>query len=143
MSNESNPTPDEARALLHRVDEVALVASAGVSWPYIATLLSLGAATSMGTLAMSLTTDARYLVAMVAMMVWVVASISFMMVFGRATSLGFKRRWRLSIGAWAAAYVVAIVFASTSQGNNVVGGAIGAALIAIVTISGAVIEARS
>ena len=143
MTGTSVPTPEEARALLDRSNQVGAAASAGVSWPYVATLLSLGAATSMGTLAMSLTTDLRFLIAMLAMLAWVVASLTVMMTFGRATRLGFKKRWRLSIGAWAVAYVVAIALASTSQGDDLVGGVIGAVLIAVVTITGAVVEARS
>lgn len=143
VSTESNPTPDEARLMLDRVSQLGVAATAGASWAHIATLLTLGSATSIGTLAMSMTTGSRYLIAMIAMMVWVIVSISFMMFFGRATRLGFKKRWPRYMLAWAIAYVAAIFIVSFSDGENLVGGVIGAALIAAVTITGAVIEARS
>ena len=143
MSSESNPSPDEARLLLDRVGQLGVAATAGASWAHIATLLTLGSATSIGTLAMSMTTGVRYVVAMFAMMVWVIVSISFMMFFGRATRLGFKKRWPRYMLAWGVAYVAAIFIVSFSEGENLIGGVIGAALIASVTITGAVIEARS
>ncbi len=145
MTDDTSPDPSaaDARLLLERAGQLGAVASAGVSWPYIATLLTIGAATSTGTLAMSLTTGAGYAVAMCAMLAWVVIAIGSMLAFGRATRIGFKRRWRFSILAWAVAYVVAILLASSSQGTDVVGGAVGAVLILLVTVTGAVVEARS
>ena len=56
MSTESSPTPDEAGLLLDRVGQLGVAATAGASWAHIATLLTLGSATSIGTLAMSMTT---------------------------------------------------------------------------------------
>jgi len=51
-------TPDsaEARRLLDRADAVGRSATSAASWPAVAFLLGLGAAASMGTLAMGLTT---------------------------------------------------------------------------------------
>ena len=143
MGTESSPTPDEARLLLDRVGQLGVAATAGASWAHIATLLTLGSATSIGTLAMSMTTGTRYIIAMIAMLLWVIVSISFMMFFGRATRLGFKKRWPRYMLAWAIAYVAAIFIVSFSGGENLIGGVIGAVLIASVTITGAVIEARS
>jgi len=77
------------------------------------------------------------------MVIWVLISIIFMIIFGRATRLGFKKRWPAYIVAWGIAYGVAVVLSTGSEGQNLVGGVIGASLIAIVTVSGAVIEARS
>lgn len=123
--------------------QLGAAATAGASWAHIATLLIIGSATSMGTLAMSLTTGAAYVIATVAMMIWVFIAIIFMIIFGRATRIGFKKRWPAYMVAWAIAYGIAIVIASSSAGENLVGGIIGAGLIAIVTVTGAVIEARS
>jgi len=103
----------------------------------------MGAATSMGTLAMSLTTGPQFVIATIAMSIWVLISIVFMIVFGRSTRLGFKKRWPAYIVAWAIAYGIAVVLATGSDGQNLIGGVVGASLIAIVTITGAVIEARS
>jgi hypothetical protein len=103
----------------------------------------MGAATSMGTLAMGLTTGVGYLIATIAMCVWVLLAIVFMVLFGRSTRLGFKKRWPAYMIGWGIAYVIAILLVSGSDGQNVVGAVVGAALIAIVTVAGAVIEARS
>ena len=143
MSTESSPTPDEARLLLDRVGQLGAAATAGESWPHIATLLTMGSATSMGTLGMSVTTGPGYVAVTIAMCLWVLMSILFMVAFGRATRLGFKKRWPAYMIAWGLAYVFAILMASGGEGHNLVGGLIGAALIGVVTITGAVIEARS
>ena len=143
MNVEPDPTPDEARVLLDRVGQLGAAATAGASWPHIATLLTLGAATSMGTLAMSVTTGVGYLAVTIAMLVWVVVSIVLMLVFGRATRLGFKKRWPAYMIAWGLAYVFAVLMSAGGDGQHLLGGAIGAGLIAIVTVSGAVIEARA
>ncbi len=142
MTEHLDPTPEEARLLLERADSVGAAASANVSWPYIATLLSIGAATSLGTFAMSISTGTGYLVAMVGMLAWVMIAIGFMVAYGRTVRLGFKKRWRIYIGTWAVAYAVAVLLASFSRGNNLAGGVFGAVLIAAVTVTGALVEAR-
>lgn len=143
MNADANPTPDEARVLLDRVGQLGAAATAGASWPHIATLLTMGAATSIGTLGMSVTTGPGYVAVTIAMCLWVLMSILFMVAFGRATRLGFKKRWPAYMIAWGVAYVFAILMATGGDGQNLVGGLIGAGLIAIVTVTGAVIEARS
>jgi hypothetical protein len=143
VNADTTTTTDEARVMLDRVGQLGAGATAGASWPHIATLLTLGAATSMGTLAMGLTTGAGYVIATIAMCVWVLASIIFMLAFGRSTRLGFKKRWPAYMIAWGIAYVIAILLVSGSNGQNIVGAVVGAALIAVVTVAGAVIEARS
>jgi len=143
MTAQPAPTPEEARIMLDRVGQLGAGATAGASWPHIATLLTMGAATSMGTLAMGLTTGTGYVIATLAMIVWVVVSITFMLAFGRSTRIGFKKRWPAYMVAWGIAYVIAILLASGSNGQNIVGAVVGAVLIAVVTVAGAVIEARS
>lgn len=143
MTAQPTPTPEEARIMLDRVGQLGAGATAGASWPHIATLLTMGAATSMGTLAMGLTTGTGYVIATLAMIVWVVVSITFMLAFGRSTRIGFKKRWPAYMVAWGIAYVIAILLASGSNGQNIVGAVVGAVLIAVVTVAGAVIEARS
>jgi len=143
MTAQPAPTPEEARIMLDRVGQLGAGATAGASWPHIATLLTMGAATSMGTLAMGLTTGTGYVIATLAMIVWVVVSITFMLAFGRSTRIGFKKRWPAYMVAWGIAYVIAILLASGSNGQNIVGAVVGAVLIAVVTGAGAVIEARS
>ena len=143
MNADTTPTPDEARVMLDRVGQLGAGATAGASWPHIATLLTLGAATSMGTLAMGLTTGAGYVIATIAMCVWVLASIIFMLAFGRSTRLGFKKRWPAYMIAWGIAYAIAIVLVASAEGQGLGRGIIGAGLITTVTVTSAVIEARS
>ena len=143
MTAQPAPTPEEARIMLDRVGQLGAGATAGASWPHIATLLTMGAATSMGTLAMGLTTGTGYVIATLAMIVWVVVSITFMLAFGRSTRIGFKKRWPAYMVSWGVAYVIAILLVSGSNGQNIVGAVVGAVLIAVVTVAGAVIEARS
>jgi len=143
MNTEPMPTPDEARVMLDRVGQLGASASAGASWAHIATLLTLGSATALGTLALGVTTGAAFVTVMVAMLVWVLISIWFMVVFGRATRLGFGKRWPAYMVSWGIAYVVAILLVSTAEGQGLGRGIIGACLITAVTVTSAVIEARS
>ncbi|MFI2564657.1 chemotaxis protein CheY [Paenarthrobacter sp. NPDC018779] len=139
----SNPTPEEASDLLARAQAVGSAATASVSWPHTAFLVAFGASTSLGTLAMGLTTGLPYFVAMMGMMVWIITLMVFLTTFARSTKAGFKRRWGLYIGLWTASYAVAIVIASTSKGENIMGTCIGSALILLTTIACAWREARS
>lgn len=145
------PGPDEARELLSRAAAVGAAATAGAGWPAIASLLTLGAATSIGTLALAFTTGAAYVASLVVMLAWVVVGIGFFSVFARSSKVGFQRRWGWYIAAWAVAYGIAIAVAVTSAraasatgaDPNVVGACLGSALILLVTGGCAWREARS
>ena len=143
MNAQPTPTPDEARIMLDRVGQLGASASAGASWAHIATLLTLGSATALGTLALGVTTGAAFVTVLVAMMVWVIISISFMVIFGRATRLGFGKRWPAYMVSWGIAYVIAIVLVASAEGQGLGRGIIGACLITAATVTSAVIEARS
>lgn len=139
----SNPTPEEAIALLERAQAVGSAATASVSWPHTAFIIAFGAATSMGTLAMGLTTGTPYFIIMMGMLIWNIVLTLFLATFARSTKAGFKKRWGWYIGLWAASYTAAIILAGTSQGQNIVGTCIGAASIAIVTAACAWREAKA
>ena len=139
----SNPTPEEANELLARAEAVGSSATASVSWPHTAFLIAFGASTSLGTLAMGLTTGTPYFVSMIGMMVWNIVLVTFLATFARSSKSGFKKRWGIYIGLWTASYAVAIVIASTSKGENVAGTCIGSALILIATAVCAWREARA
>src|SRR5690349_998293 len=143
MNAQPTPTPEEARTMLDRVGQLGAGASAGASWAHIATLLTLGSATAMGTLALGVTTGAAFVTVMVAMLVWVIISIGFMVIFGRATRLGFGKRWPAYIVSWGIAYGIAIALVSSAEGQGLGRGVIGACLITVVTVTSAVIEART
>lgn len=142
--NLSDPIdPAQAREWLARADAVGAAASASASWPAVAALLGLGAATSMGTMAMALTAGAAYLACMLAMFAWLGVSLACVIGFTRSHKLGFRRRWGGYIALWAAAYAVAIALATSPQGRSVVGACVAAALILIVTVGCAWREARA
>ncbi len=140
----AEPSPDEASELLAHAARVGSSAVARVSGPHVAALVGLGAATSLGTLAMNMTTGAAYVASAVAMFVWVGFVFGGLGLLVRGSSaLGFSRRWRAYIVAWAVIYGIAIVCATSELKGNLVIAAIASALIAIVTMAGAVRESRS
>src|SRR6476646_2886945 len=108
MNAEPTPTPDEARIMLDRVGQLGASASAGASWAHIATLLTLGSATALGPLALGVTTGAAFITVMVAMLVWFLSSIWFMVIVVRSTRLGFGKRWPTYMVCWGIAYAIAI-----------------------------------
>jgi hypothetical protein len=138
----SHPTPEEARDLLARAESLGSSATAAASWPQIAFLLSFGAATSMGTLAMGLSTGSPYVVALVAMLAWALVLVLFMFLTSSSSRKGFRKRWGLYIGLWTAAYALAIAVASSSQGTDTLAVCLSSGLIALVTIACAGYEAR-
>lgn len=137
------PSPQEARDLFVKADSLGSSATAAASWPHIAFLLTFGVSTSMGTLAMGLTTGQPYFVAMFAMLIWNIVLVSFMAFFASSSKKGFKKRRGLYIGLWTAAYTVAILFSTLSQGTNIVGVCLSSGLLAAVTALCAWREARS
>ncbi|UVJ39563.1 hypothetical protein [Arthrobacter sp. CJ23] len=139
----SKPTPEEAIALLERAQAVGSAATASVSWPHTAFMVAFGASTSLGTLAMGLTTGVPYLVSMLAMMVWNILLVTFLATFARSSKAGFKKRWGLYLWLWSITYVIAVVLASLSQGQNIIGTCIGSVLILVVTVSCAWREAKA
>ncbi|MEA9987244.1 hypothetical protein [Subtercola sp. RTI3] len=143
-SSPVQPSPEEAEQLLAHARRVSTSAVAGVSWPYITALVGLGAATSLGTLAMNLTSGTTYFVSTIAMLVWVALIIGGFIVFGRGSSkLGFQKRWGRYVTAWAFSYGIAIVFATSELKGNVFLAILASLLIAAVTVTSAIKEARS
>jgi len=143
MSDPSHaqPSPEEAELFLAHAHQVSATAMAGVSWPYITVLVALGAATSLGTLAMNLTSGTAYLVSTIAMLTWVALIMSGFMLLGRRSSkLGFQKRWSRYMSAWALSYGIAIVCATSELKGNLVIACLASALIAAVTVVGVVVE---
>lgn len=138
----SRPTPEEARDLLARAESLGSSATAAASWPQIAFLLSFGAATSMGTLAMGLSTGTTYTVALVAMLAWTLVLVLFMFLTTTSSRKGFRKRWGLYIGLWTVTYAWAVVVASTSHGTATLAVCLSSGLIALVTTACAGYEAR-
>lgn len=138
----TTPSPEEARELLARAESLGSAATSAAGWPHIAFMLSFGVSTSMGTLAMGLTTGQRYFIAMMAMMIWNIILVAFMTVFAASLKKGFTRRWAVYGGLWTATYAVAILFAALSEGENILGVCLSSGALAAVTSACAWYEAR-
>lgn len=136
------PSPQEARELLARAESLGSSATAAAGWPHIAFMLSFGVSTSMGTLAMGLTTGQPYFIAMMAMLIWNIVLVSFMTVFAASSKKGFTKRWAVYGGLWTAAYAVAVFIAALSQGENILGVGLSSGALAAVTTTCAWYEAR-
>lgn len=91
---------------------------------------------------MGLTTGQPYFIAMVAMMIWNIILVSFMAIFAASSKKGFNKRWAVYGGLWTAAYAIAIIFASLSQGNNILGVCLSSGALAVITAACAWYEAR-
>lgn len=133
-----NPGPQQARALLDRAHLVGASVDTNTSWSVVAFLLALGATTSLGTLAMGLSKGhTAYIVETVAMLVWIAVLIVFFVYYGRISSSGFQRRWRLYGVFWAIAYAIAVTVAAISQGRYT-WFVVGASALIMVTTLGSV-----
>ena len=141
-TDSNTPSPAEARELLARAESLGSSATAAAGWPHIAFMLSFGVSTSMGTLAMGLTTGQPYFIALMAMLIWNIVLVSFMTVFAASSKKGFTKRWAIYGGLWTAAYAVAILFAALSQGENILGVCLSSGALAAVTTACAWYEAR-
>jgi hypothetical protein len=138
------PSREEAEQLLAHAQRVSDSALAGISWRSVTTLVGLGATTSIGTLAMNLSTGRAYFTITTVMIVWVLIIIAGSAVVGnKSAALGFGKRWGRYIVAWAIAYGIAIACATSELKGNVLIACVASALIAIVTLVGAAREVRS
>ena len=138
------PSREEAEQLLEQAKRLGDAAIVGVGWRSVATLVGLGATTSIGTLAMNLSTGPAYSTITAAMLAWVLIIIAGSAIAGnRSATRGFGKRWGRYILAWAVAYGIAIACATSELKGNVLIACLASALIAIVTLVGAAREARS
>lgn len=141
-STKPGPTPEEARALLARAAQSESTTRAASSWPQIAGLLSLGAASSLALPAIVYTPGEVRALPMVLMVLWIAASFVFMTAFNRSVKRGFGARWVTTVGVWAVLWVAAIVGTSTWFVDQTWFLAVACAALTAVTMIGAWIEAR-
>ncbi|MFT3889289.1 MAG: hypothetical protein QM713_14150 [Arachnia sp.] len=102
------PTPDEARALLEQASRTSSTTRVGASWPHIAGLLGMGAASSLALPALAFAPDDMRALPLILMFAWIAALFVFAGVFGRSLKQGFGRRWTLTIVVWGVLWVVGI-----------------------------------
>ena len=140
-----NMTPDEARDLLGKADQLGAAAQAGASWPQIALLLGLGGVSSMAIIGMTLAANTNRLhvfVLMGFMQVWLAILTVVSLAFHRVTKAGFGRRWRRAILGWGLTWVVAIVGGSVWWQGEMWFAVVAAAALTVVTVVPAWNEAR-
>lgn len=138
-------TPDEARDLLGKADQLGAAAQAGASWPQIALLLGLGGVSSMAIIAMTLATNLNKLyvfIPMGFMLGWLGILTIIMIVFHRVTKVGFGRRWRRAMLAWGITWVVAIVGSTVWWQGEMWFAVVAALALTVVTVIPAWNEAR-
>ncbi|MBW3070334.1 MULTISPECIES: hypothetical protein [unclassified Actinomyces] len=108
-------SPQQARDLLRQADHLGTAAASGAGTPYAFFLIGLGALCSMLAVAIylvSLTDERLILLPLTVFLIWLGALIAAMVMTARAASLGFTRRWRVSIFSWVAVWGVT-AFGST------------------------------
>ena len=86
MNDITPVAPAEAQALLNSADHLSRTAHNATRWPYITFILALGVATSMGTLAMGLTTGNAFGLAYFGTLTVTFALIMFFMITIRGRS---------------------------------------------------------
>jgi hypothetical protein len=136
-------TAAEARILLDRADRLSRAAHNATRWPYIAFILALGVATSMGTFAMALTTGDAFGLAYVGTLVVMFALLIFFMlsIQGRS-AFSRSRRWTAYIVSWFVTYAAALTVVIWAHGSVPLAGA-ASGLVLVVAIACAAREARS
>ncbi|KQO10399.1 chemotaxis protein CheY [Agreia sp. Leaf244] len=143
MSDTTPVAPAEAQALLDRAEHLSRSAHNATRWPYITFILALGVATSMGTLAMGLTSGNAFGLAYFGTLTATFALIMFFMITIRGRSAFARgRRWTAYIATWFVTYAAAISVVIWAHGSVLASG-ITSALILVVTMACAAREARS
>lgn len=137
----SSPTPEQARALLAQASQAEATTRSGASWPQIAGLLGLGASSSLALPALAYVPSDLVALPVILMMLWVVASLVFMMVFGRSVKHGFGKRWVITIVTWGVLWGVGVFGTSTWFVGETWFLVASCALLSVVTLIGAWIEA--
>ncbi|WP_368498795.1 chemotaxis protein CheY [Herbiconiux sp. A18JL235] len=131
-------TPAEARELLDRAERLSRSAHEATRWPYIAFILALGVATSMGTFAMALTTGRAFGLAYVGTLGVAFALLLFFMISIRGRSaFARSRRWALTIASWSVAYIAAIAVVAWAHGSVVLAAITSGLILAVALVSAA------
>lgn len=135
-------TPEQAQALLSQAAQAESTTRSGASWPQIAGLLSLGAASSLELPAFVYVPSELLALPMSLMMLWIAASLVFTIVFSRSVKRGFGKRWISTIITWGVLWVAGIIGTSTWFAGETWFLVSMCALLTAVTMVGAWIEAR-
>jgi hypothetical protein len=125
-----------ARELLAQADQTEAAARAGASWSAIALLMVIGAGSSTALVGMWLAGAGPLWLPMSLFFVWMAIGFVIHYRFGNSVKRGFSRRWLVSIGLWAATWILGVsITAPGAIGDNVwVVGALALALTAITAV---------
>ncbi|RFA13644.1 chemotaxis protein CheY [Subtercola boreus] len=136
-------TATEAQRLLDQADRLSRSAHNATRWPYIAFILALGVATSMGTFAMALATGDAFGLAYVGTLAVMFALVIFFMVSIQGRSaFARSRRWTGYIVSWFITYAVALAVVIWAHGSVLLAGT-ASGLVLVVAMICAAREARS
>jgi hypothetical protein len=136
-------TVSEAQQLLDHADRLSRSAHNATRWPYIAFILALGVATSMGTFAMALATGDAFGLAYLGTLTVAFALLIFFMVSIRGRSaFSRSRRWTVYIASWFVTYAAALAVVIWAHGSLLLAG-LASGLVLVVTLVCAAREARS
>jgi hypothetical protein len=136
-------TVSEAQQLLDHADRLSRSAHNATRWPYIAFILALGVATSMGTFAMALATGDAFGLAYLGTLTVMFALLIFFMVSIRGRSaFSRSRRWTVYIASWFVTYAAALAVVIWAHGSLLLAG-LTSGLVLVVTLVCAAREARS
>lgn len=138
----SGPSPEQARALLDQAAHAAATTRAGASWPQVAGLLGLGGASSLAVPAFAFMPEDLVALPLVLVFVWIGAVLVFSAVFSRSLKQGFGKRWVTSIVLWGVVWVFSILGVYWWFPGQVWFVALASALLSVVTLGAAWIEAR-
>jgi hypothetical protein len=144
-TNTSGLDARQAQELLEQADRITASVRSGAGWPQIATLLGLGAVSSVSVIALTLAArvpGTPMVLPIVAMMAWILIFSTMGLVFGRTSKRGFGTRWGLYIGAWAVLWTVAMLVGGTYFQGELWFAGVMAALLTVTTTAGAWYEAR-
>lgn len=136
-------TPDEARALLDQAERTASTTRAGASWPHIAGLLGMGAASSLALPALAFVPSKELIwLPLLLLFAWIGALFAFAGVFGRSVKRGFGRRWSITIATWGVLWGVSVFGVSWWFAGQTWFLVVASAALTVVTLAGAWAEAR-
>lgn len=142
-STDGSISPTEARALLDHADRTSRRAHDAVRWPYVTFITALGVATSLGTLAMGLTTGTAFAAVYVGLLAAVFALMLFFLIAIRGRSaFARSRRWAVYMSSWTVSYCAAIAVVAWAHGS-LLWSATTSGLVLLVALACAAWESRS
>ncbi|QIK71770.1 hypothetical protein G7070_05145 [Propioniciclava coleopterorum] len=133
--------PQRARELLEQADSAGATARAGASWPHIAGLLGMGAASSLALVALAYVPPVMIWLPMALLFAWIGALLAFGGVFGRSIKRGFGHRWRVTMLVWGIVWVAGVVGTSWLFAGQAWFVVVASVALTAVTLVGAWVEA--